>query len=714
MKLGIKQSIVTGGKEISVETGKLAKQADGAVVVRMGDTMLLATVVSSLDAKEGVDFLPLTVDYRERFSAAGKIPGGFLRREARPSDGEVLVMRLVDRALRPLFPDDYHAEVQVMIQLLSYDGINNPDVLTGFAASAAIAVSDIPFNGPMSEVRIGRVDGQFIINPTMEEMKKSDMDVVIAGTAKDVNMLEGEMKEISEAEMVEAIKLAHEAIKEQCQFQLDFAAQIPTSSPKRVYSHETHDEELRTRVTEFSMEKCKAVARQGLASKVTRTELFDAVKTELKATFTEEELAEKGGLISTYFSDAKKKAVRHVMLHEKIRLDGRAFDQIRPIWAEVDYLPMVHGSAVFTRGETQSLTTLTLGGKQDEQLLDGATFRGTETFMLHYNFPPFSTGEARPLRGTSRREVGHGNLALRALKQVLPDNYPYTVRIVSDILESNGSSSMATVCAGTLALMDGGVQIKAPVSGIAMGLVADETGAFCVLSDILGDEDHLGDMDFKVTGTAKGITACQMDIKVDGLSYEVLTQALNQARAGRLHILDKIVETIATPNPELKPPTPRIEMLVVPNDMIGAIIGPGGKIIQGIQKDTGATISIEELETGEGKVLVMSNDGASMKAALDRIKLIAFPPTVEEGVEYEGKVKSIQAYGCFVEILPGTDGLIHISEFAWEKLEKLDGLVKEGDIVRFKVVGKDIKTKKWKLSRKVLLPKPEKKEEAQA
>ena len=714
MKLGIKQSIVTGGKEISVETGKLAKQADGAVVVRMGDTMLLATVVSSLDAKEGVDFLPLTVDYRERFSAAGKIPGGFLRREARPSDGEVLVMRLVDRALRPLFPDDYHAEVQVMIQLLSYDGINNPDVLTGFAASAAIAVSDIPFNGPMSEVRIGRVDGKFIINPTMEEMKSSDMDVVIAGTAKDVNMLEGEMKEISEAEMVEAIKIAHEEIKKQCQFQLDFAAQIPTSSPKRVYSHETHDEELRTRVTEFSMEKCKAVARQGLASKVTRTELFDAVKTELKATFTEEELAEKGGLISTYFSDAKKKAVRHVMLHEKIRLDGRAFDQIRPIWAEVDYLPMVHGSAVFTRGETQSLTTLTLGGKQDEQLLDGATFRGTESFMLHYNFPPFSTGEARPLRGTSRREVGHGNLALRALKQVLPDNYPYTVRIVSDILESNGSSSMATVCAGTLALMDGGVQIKAPVSGIAMGLVADETGAFCVLSDILGDEDHLGDMDFKVTGTAKGITACQMDIKVDGLSYEVLTQALNQARAGRLHILDKIVETIATPNPELKPQTPRIEMLVVPNDMIGAIIGPGGKIIQGIQKDTGATISIEELETGEGKVLVMSNDGASMKAALDRIKLIAFPPTVEEGVEYEGKVKSIQAYGCFVEILPGTDGLIHISEFAWEKLEKLDGLVKEGDIVRFKVVGKDIKTKKWKLSRKVLLPKPEKKEEAQA
>ena len=714
MKLGIKQSIVTGGKEISVETGKLAKQADGAVVVRMGDTMLLATVVSSQDAKEGVDFLPLTVDYRERFSAAGKIPGGFLRREARPSDGEVLVMRLVDRALRPLFPDDYHAEVQVMIQLLSYDGINNPDVLTGFAASCAIAVSDIPFNGPMSEVRVGRVDGKFILNPTMEEMKSSDMDVVIAGTAKDVNMLEGEMKEISEAEMVEAIKLAHEEIKKQCQFQIDFAAQIPSSSPKRVYSHEIHDEELRTRVTEFSMEKCKAVARQGLANKATRTELFNAVKTELKATFTEEELKAQGGLISDYFSNAKKKAVRHVMLHEKIRLDGRAFDQIRPIWAEVDYLPMVHGSAVFTRGETQSLTTLTLGGKQDEQLLDGATFRGTEKFMLHYNFPPFSTGEARPLRGTSRREVGHGNLALRALKQMLPDNNPYTVRIVSDILESNGSSSMATVCAGTLALMDGGVQIKAPVSGIAMGLVTDETGAFCVLSDILGDEDHLGDMDFKVTGTSKGITACQMDIKVDGLSYEVLTQALNQARAGRLHILDKIIETIAEPRAELKPQTPRIEMLTVPNEMIGAIIGPGGKIIQGIQKETGATISIEELETGEGRVLVMSNDGASMKAALDRIKQIAFPPTVEEGAEYEGKIKSIQAYGCFVEILPGTDGLIHISEFAWEKLDKLDGICKEGDVVRFKVVGKDIKTKKWKLSRRVLLPKPERKEEAQA
>jgi polyribonucleotide nucleotidyltransferase len=714
MNIGIKKTLVTGGKEISVETGKLAKQADGSVVVRMGDTILLATVVSSPEAKEGVDFLPLTVDYREKFSAAGRIPGGFLRREARPSDSEVLIMRLVDRALRPLFPDDYHAEVQVMIQLLSFDGVNNPDTLAGFAASAAIAVSNIPFNGPMSEVRVGRVNGEYIVNPTYDEIKQSDMDVMIAGSAKDIVMLEGEMHEVSEAEMVEAIKIAHEAIKEQCQFQLDLAAEIPSANPKREYSHEVHDEELRARILDFSFEKCKAVARQGNASKVTRTELFEGVKEELLATFTEEELEEKKGMISTYFSEVKKKAVRDVMLNERIRLDGRKFDEIRPIWAEVDYLPRVHGSAVFTRGETQSLTTLTIGGKMDEQLLDGATFRGTETFMLHYNFPPFSTGEARPLRGTSRREVGHGNLALRALKNMLPDNNPYTIRLVSDILESNGSSSMATVCAGTLALMDGGIQIKAPVSGIAMGLVTDETGKYCVLSDILGDEDHLGDMDFKVTGTKKGITACQMDIKVDGLSYEVLTEALDQAREGRLHILNKIIETIPTPNAELKSTAPRIEAFLVPNDVIGAIIGPGGKIIQSIQKDTGATITIEETESGEGRVQILADNGESMNAALEKVKMIAFPPTVEEGTEYEGKIKSIQPYGCFVEIIPGTDGLIHISEFAWEKIDKLETICKEGDLVRFKVVGKDIKTKKWKLSRKVLLPKPEKKEETKA
>ena len=707
MKIGIKKSIVTGGKEISIETGKLAKQADGSVVLQMGNTVLLATVVAAPEAKEGVDFLPLTVDYREKYSAAGRFPGGFFRREARPSENEILVMRLVDRALRPLFPDDYHAEVQLMIQLLAYDGVNNPDALCGLAASAAIAVSNIPFNGPMSEVRVGRVDGQWIVNPSMDEIKVADIDMMVAGTMKDVNMIEGEFKEISELEMVEAIKLAHAAIIEQCQFQLDLAAEIPAANPKRVYSHETHNEDVKAKVYELAMEKCKDVARMGLANKAKRTELFEAIKSEVKATFSEEELAEVSGFISTYFSDVKKKAVRWVMLHEGLRLDGRKFDEIRPIWAEVDYLPIVHGSAVFTRGETQSLTTLTLGGKMDEQLIDGVTFHGTEKFLLHYNFPPFSTGEAKPLRGTSRREIGHGNLALRALKPVLPENNAYTIRLVSDILESNGSSSMATVCAGTLALMDGGVQIKAPVSGIAMGLVADD-GKFAVLSDILGDEDHLGDMDFKVTGTSKGITACQMDIKVDGLPYEVLIQALEQARGGRLHILNKIIETIAVPNPDFKPQTPRIEAFNVPNDMIGAIIGPGGKIIQGIQKDTNTTITIEELETGEGRVQIMSNNADDMNAANARIRMIAFPPTVDEGMEYEGKVKAVKDFGCFVEILPGTDGLIHISEFSWEKVAKMEDVCKEGDVLKFKVVGKDPKTKKWKLSRKVLLPRPEK------
>ena len=711
MNIGIKKSIVTGGKEISIETGKLAKQADGSVVLQMGNTVLLATVVAAPEAKDGVDFLPLTVDYREKYAAAGRFPGGFFRREARPSESEILIMRLVDRALRPLFPDDYHAEVQLMIQLLAYDGVNNPDALCGLAASAAIAVSDIPFNGPMSEVRVGRINGEWVLNPTMEQMKSADIDMMVAGTMKDVNMIEGEFKEISELEMVEAIKIAHAAIKEQCQFQLDLAALIPTANPKRVYSHETHDEAVKAKVYELAMDKCKEVARQGLANKAKRTELFDAIKTEVKAAFTEDELLLVGGFISTYFSEVKKKAVRWVMLNEKKRLDGRQFDEIRPIWAEVDYLPMVHGSSVFTRGETQSLTTLTLGGKMDEQLIDGVTFHGTEKFLLHYNFPPFSTGEAKPLRGTSRREIGHGNLALRALKPVLPDDNAYTIRLVSDILESNGSSSMATVCAGTLALMDGGVQIKAPVSGIAMGLVADE-GKFAVLSDILGDEDHLGDMDFKVTGTSKGITACQMDIKVDGLPYEVLIQALDQARAGRLHILNKIIETIAAPNPDFKPQTPRIEAFNVPNDMIGAIIGPGGKIIQGIQKDTNTTITIEELETGEGRVQIMSNNAEDMNAANSRIRMIAFPPTVDEGGEYEGKVKAIKDFGVFVEILPGTDGLIHISEFSHEKVAKMEDVVKEGDVLKFKVVGKDPKTKKWKLSRKVLLPRPEKAAEA--
>jgi polyribonucleotide nucleotidyltransferase len=563
----------------------------------------------------------------------------------------------------------------------------------------------------MSEVRVGRINGEWVVNPTMEQMKSADIDMMVAGTMKDVNMIEGEFKEISELEMVEAIKIAHTAIIEQCQFQLDLGASIATANPKRVYSHETHNDEVKAKVYELAMEKCKDVARMGLANKAKRTELFDAIKSEVKASYSEEELASVSGFISVYFSEVKKKAVRWVMLHENKRLDGRKFDEIRPIWAEVDYLPMVHGSAVFTRGETQSLTTLTLGGKMDEQMIDGVTFKGTEKFMLHYNFPPFSTGEAKPLRGTSRREIGHGNLALRALKPVLPEDNAYTIRLVSDILESNGSSSMATVCAGTLALMDGGVQIKAPVSGIAMGLVADD-GKFAVLSDILGDEDHLGDMDFKVTGTSKGITACQMDIKVDGLPYEVLIQALEQARAGRLHILNKIIETIAKPNADFKPQTPRIEAFNVPNEMIGAIIGPGGKIIQAMQKETNTTITIEELEGGQGRVQIMSNNADDMNEATRRIRQIAFPPQVEENAEYEGKVKSVKDFGCFVEIMPGTDGLIHISEFSWEKVAKMEDVCKEGDVLKFKVVGKDPKTKKWKLSRRVLLPRPEKKEEA--
>ena len=706
MNIGLKKSIITGGKEISVETGKLAKQADGSVVVRMGDTMLLATVVAAKDAKDGVDFLPLTVDYKEKYAAAGRFPGGFFRREARPSESEILIMRLVDRALRPLFPDDYHAEVQLMIQLISYDGIHQPDALCGLAASAAIAVSDIPFNGPMSEVRVGRINGEYVINPTLSQMTESDIDIVIAGTMKDINMLEGEMQEISEAEVVEVFKLAHAAIQEQCQFQLDLAAEISTANPKREYCHERHNDEVKTKVFELALEKCKDVARMGLANKAKRTELFDAIKNEVKASFTEEELTEVSGFISTYFSEVKKKAVRWVMLHDSKRLDGRNFDEIRPIWSEIDYLPGAHGSAVFTRGETQSLTTLTLGGKMDEQLIDGATFRGTEKFMLHYNFPPFSTGEAKPIRGTSRREIGHGNLALRALKPVIPVDNPYTIRIVSDILESNGSSSMATVCAGTLALMDGGVKITAPVSGIAMGLVADD-GKFAILSDILGDEDHLGDMDFKVTGTEKGITACQMDIKVDGLPYEVLTQALMQAKAGRLHILEKIKETISAPKEDYKPHTPRVEQVIVPNEMIGAIIGPGGKIIQGLQKETKTTITIEELPNGEGQVQILSNNGDDMAEAISRIRAIAFPAQIEEGEEYEGKIKAIKDFGCFVEIIPGTDGLIHISEFSWERVQNMNDVCKEGDLLKFKVVGKDPKTKKWKLSRRILLPKPE-------
>jgi polyribonucleotide nucleotidyltransferase len=706
----ITKSIDAGnGREITVETGKLAKQADGSVVVKCGGTMILSTVVSSKEAKEGVDFLPLTVDYREKFSAGGKIPGGYLKREGRPSDDEILVMRLVDRALRPLFPDDYHADTQLMMQLISFDGVNMPDSLAGFAASAAIAVSDLPFNGPMSEVRVGRIDGKWIINPTFEEFEASDVDVMIAGTAENIVMLEGEMLEISEAEMVEIIKFAHAAIKKQCEFQVELASGIPAAQTKREYSHENHDEAIREKVHKATFEKCKAVAAQGLADKALRGQLFGEIKEEYIASLSEEELEVEKPFIGVYFKESMKEAVRRVMLDERIRLDGRKMDEIRPIWSEIDYIPSAHGSAIFTRGETQSLTTLTLGGKLDEQMIDTMAEKRYEKFMLHYNFPPFSTGEARPIRGVSRREIGHGNLALRALKNMLPtgEDNPYTIRLVSDILESNGSSSMATVCAGTLALMDGGIKMKKPVSGIAMGLITDGNGKYAVLSDILGDEDHLGDMDFKVTGTADGITACQMDIKVDGLSFEVLTEALEQARAGRLHILNEILKTIDKPRAEMKPNAPRIESFVVPNESIGAIIGPGGKIIQEMQKETNTTITIEEISTGEGSVQIVATNGDDMANAMKRIKSIAFPPTVEVGAEYEGKVKSIQSYGCFVEILPGVDGLIHISELEHRRLEKVEEVVKEGDVLKFKVIGQDPKTKKFKLSRKVLLPKPE-------
>jgi len=702
---------IGNGTEISIETGKLAKQSDGSIVLRAGGTMILATVVSNKDAKDGVDFLPLTVDYREKFYSNGKIPGGYLKREARPSDEEILIMRLVDRALRPLFPSDYHADTQLMMQLISFDGINMPDSLAGFAASACLAVSDIPFNGPMSEVRVGRIDGKLIANPTFEQYDASDLDCMIAGTAENIVMVEGEMLEISEEEMVEIIKFAHVAIKQQCEFQIDLASGVEKSLVKREYSHENHNDDVKAKVKAGTYDKCMAVARQGLASKDKRSELFGAVKQEYIDSLSEEELALEAPFISVYFKASMKAAVRQVILHEKVRLDGRNFDQVRPIWSEVDYLPFAHGSALFTRGETQSLTSLTLGGKLDEQMIDSAQNKRFEKFMLHYNFPPFSTGEARPIRGVSRREIGHGNLALRALKNMLPtgDENPYTIRLVSEILESNGSSSMATVCAGTMALLDGGIKMKRPVSGIAMGLITDGD-EFAVLSDILGDEDHLGDMDFKVTGTTEGITACQMDIKVDGLPYEVLTKALMQAKEGRAHILGEMMKTISEPAADMKQHAPRIEGFTVPNDMIGAIIGPGGKIIQEIQKETETVITIQELESGEGSVQIMATNGDAMNAAVTRIKSIAFPPTVEVDATYEGKVKSVQSYGCFVEILPGVDGLIHISELEHKRVEKVEDVCKEGDILKFKVIGRDPKTKKFKLSRKVLLPKPEKKE----
>ena len=705
----IKKEIkLNDGRVISIETGKLAKQADGSVVVRMGDTMLLATVVSAKDAREGVDFLPLSVDYQEKFAAAGKIPGGFFKREGRLSDYEVLVSRLIDRVLRPLFPSDYHAETQVMVQLISHGKDDMPDALAGLAASAAIMTSDLPFNGPISEVRVGRVNGEWVINPSISQMNDCDIELMVGASADSVMMVEGEMNEVSEAEMLEAIKVSHDAIKEQCAVQAEIAKELGITI--REYSHENSDEALAAKIKDFCYDKCYAVAKKG-GSKPERKEGFAAVKQEFLDSLSEEELEGFDSfLIGQYFHDVEKEAVRRMILDENQRLDGRKLNEVRNIWSEVDYLPSAHGSAVFTRGETQSLTSVTLGTKLDEKMVDGAVLSGYDKFILHYNFPSFSVGEARPNRGPGRREVGHGNLALRALKKVLPEENPYTVRVVSDILESNGSSSMATVCAGSLALMDAGINIKSSVSGIAMGLITDGE-KYAVLSDILGDEDHLGDMDFKVTGTAKGITACQMDIKVNGLSYEILENALNQAKEGRDHIRMEMEKTISTPNADYKPHAPRMIKFNIPNEFIGAVIGPGGKIIQDIQATTGATVTIEEDDnTGEGIVSVSGTDGESVKGAEKRIKDICAVPEV--GETYDSIVKSIMPYGAFVEFMPGKQGLLHISEIKWERLEKMDGIFEEGEEVKVKLLGIDKKSGKFKLSRKVLLPKPEAKEEA--
>jgi len=696
------------GRPITIETGKLAKQADGSVVIRQGRTMLLATVVSASEAREDVDFMPLSVEYKEKYASLGRFPGGFLKREARPSDYEILISRLVDRALRPLFPEDYHAETFVTINLISADKDIMPDALAGLAASAALAVSDIPFNGPISEVRVGRLDGKLIVNPTASELAACDIDILVGATFDNILMIEGEMDEVSESEMLEAIEHAHEAIKKHCLAQQELTLMVEKTK-KREYNHETNDEEIKKAIHAFSYNKVYEIAKN-FKSKHERHEAFDAVFNEYLETLPEDhEISET--MMARYYHDVQKEAVRNMILNEDIRLDGRALDEIRPIWCEVDYLPAAHGSAVFTRGETQSLTTVTLGTKLDEKVIDEVLNKGTEKFVLHYNFPPFSTGDARPSRGISRREVGHGNLAHRALKRMIPaaEENPYAIRVVSDILESNGSSSMATVCAGTLALMDAGVKIKKPVSGIAMGLITEKgNDKFAVLSDILGDEDHLGDMDFKVTGTRDGITACQMDIKVEGLSYDIMTKALEQARVGRLHILGKLVEVIAEPNASLKPHAPRIVQVTVPKESIGAIIGPGGKIIQEIQSDTGATITIEE-KNNQGYVDVFADNEESINKALARIKGIVAVPEV--GTVYKGKVKSILNFGAFIEILPGKDGLLHISEIEWRRLNKVEEVLKEGQEVEVKLIDVDKKTGKLKLSRKVLLPKPDKRED---
>ncbi len=711
-QIGKTYSFEIQGQEVTIETGKLATQADGSVVVKCNGMMLLATSVSAKSAKEGIDFMPLTVDYREKFSAAGRFPGGFLKRETRPADAEILTSRLVDRALRPLFPEDYHADTQVLVSLISSDGETLPDAFACLAASASIAVSDIPFQEPISEVRVARIDGEFKVNPTKTEMASEgrDIDIMVAATANSIVMVEGEMSEISEAEMLEAIKMAHEAIKIQCDAQLKLAEMIGGVPTKREYSHETHDADLKDAVMAACHDNCYELAKKG-TSKKERGEGFKAIREAYKATLSEEVLASSESLINTYFHDVEKVAVRKMILEDRTRLDGRNLDEIRSIWSEVNYLPMTHGSAIFTRGETQSLTSVTLGSKLDEQNIDGAMGKGSEKFILHYNFPPFSVGEARPMRGTSRREVGHGNLALRALKPMIPNgsDNPYTIRIMSDILESNGSSSMATVCAGSMALMDTGVQMKKPVSGIAMGLISDgDSGKYAVLSDILGDEDHLGDMDFKVTGTADGITACQMDIKVKGLSYEILVNALKQASAGRLHILSKLVETIATPNAEVKSYAPKMVTARIPNEYIGAFIGPGGKVIQELQKTTNTTIVVtEDPVTEEGIIEILGTDPDSIEAVLAKIDSLTFKPTV--GDAYKVKVIKMLDFGAVVEYLdaPGNEVLLHVSELAWERTENVSDVVNLGDEFEVKYFGVDPRTRKEKVSRKALLEKPE-------
>ncbi len=706
MNVVTKTITMSDGRTITIETGKLAKQADGSVMVRMGNTMLLATVCSAKDAVPGTDFMPLSVDYKEKFASNGRFPGGFTRREGRLDDYEILISRLVDRALRPLFPSDYHAETVVNVTMYSADGIDMPDALAGLAASAALSVSDVPFEGPISEVRVARIDGQFVVDPTFEQLEKADMDIMVAATLDNIMMVEGEMNEVGENDLLEALKVAHEAIKIHCQAQLELMQEV--GKAKRVYCHEENDDELKEKVRKECYDKAYKMAASSCADKHKREEGFKAIVDEFKAQFSEEELETKGALIDKYYHDVEKDAMRRCVLDEGKRLDGRKLNEIRPIWCEVGYLPGPHGSAIFTRGETQSLSTVTLGTKQDEKIVDEALIQGHDRFLLHYNFPPFSTGEARTVRGVGRREVGHGHLAWRALKRMIPEGYPYVVRVVSDILESNGSSSMATVCAGCLALMDAGVPIKKPVAGVAMGLISENKGTnYAVLSDILGDEDHLGDMDFKVTGTKDGITATQMDIKVDGLSYEILAKALAQAKEGRLHILGKITDTLAEPRADLKPHAPRIEVMEIPKEFIGAVIGPGGKIIQGIQAETGATISIEEVDDC-GRVEIAATNKEALDGAKAKIKAIVAIPEV--GEVYSSTVKSIMPYGAFVEFMPGKEGLLHISEIEWKRFESMEDTgLKEGDTIDVKLLDIDQKTGKFKLSHKVLIPKPEKK-----